>query len=309
MRVNVRHFFGLGVLLFAGCDDMVSQPKQTNYSPLVGPAAVPAGTVEYGSQEAEAPPLTLALIERGQERYRIYCTPCHSELGDGHGMVVQRGFPPPPSFHIDRLRGAPPQYFYDVITNGHGVMYSFADRVEPPRSLGHCCLYSRARAQSKRSACGPGAIRARGPAMRLGRAETSVWLVAFAGSLGSAIGWGVSPHGISACVVGSAHLLDRVADWKSRTHLHPCPHRRSLGLCDTRRARDRRCDAPARASAGTSAAFRAADALSLDASRDGGALGQSLLLERAVFLRSMAVLCDRLVGFGILGAAGSEARG
>jgi mono/diheme cytochrome c family protein len=46
-------------------------------------------------------------------------------------MIVQRGFPEPPSFHIDRLRAAPPQYFYDVITNGHGVMYSFADRVEP----------------------------------------------------------------------------------------------------------------------------------------------------------------------------------
>ena len=126
-----RHVLGSCVLLLAGCDDMVTQPKQMNYSPLVGPAATPAGTVQYGSEEAQAPPLTLALIERGQERYRIYCTPCHSELGDGHGMIVQRGFPAPPSFHIDRLRAAPPQYFYDVITNGHGVMYSFADRVEP----------------------------------------------------------------------------------------------------------------------------------------------------------------------------------
>ena len=79
----------------------------------------------------EPPPVTLALLERGQERYRIYCTPCHSELGDGRGMIVQRGFPAPPSFHIDRLRAAPPQYFYDVITQGHGVMYAFADRVQP----------------------------------------------------------------------------------------------------------------------------------------------------------------------------------
>jgi mono/diheme cytochrome c family protein len=77
------------------------------------------------------PPLTLALIERGQDRYRIYCAPCHSELGDGHGMIVQRGFPLPPSFQLDRLRKAPPQYFYDVMTQGYGVMYSFADRVEP----------------------------------------------------------------------------------------------------------------------------------------------------------------------------------
>lgn len=129
MSAKARHLLGLCVLLLAGCDDMVSQPKQTDYSPLVGPARVPTGTVEYGSQEAQAPPLTLALIERGQERYRIYCAPCHSELGDGHGMVVQRGFPQPPSFHIDRLRGAPARYFYNVITNGQGVMYPFADRV------------------------------------------------------------------------------------------------------------------------------------------------------------------------------------
>ena len=131
MSARARRLLGLCVLLLAGCDDMVSQPKQTDYSPLVGPAAVPSDMVEYGSQEPRVPALTLALLERGQERYRIYCAPCHSELGDGRGMIVERGFPPPPSFHIDRLRKAPPQYFYDVITRGHGVMYSFADRVEP----------------------------------------------------------------------------------------------------------------------------------------------------------------------------------
>jgi mono/diheme cytochrome c family protein len=80
---------------------------------------------------ARPPPVTMALLQRGQQRYRIDCTPCHSELGDGNGMVVQRGFPPPPSFHIDRLRQAPPQHFYDVITNGYGVMYSFAARITP----------------------------------------------------------------------------------------------------------------------------------------------------------------------------------
>jgi mono/diheme cytochrome c family protein len=124
-------FLGICLLLLAGCDDMVSQPKQTDYSPLQAPSVVPAGTVEYGSQEVGAPPLTLALLARGQERYRIYCTPCHAERGDGHGMIVQRGFPPPPSFHIDRLRAASPRYFYEVITHGYGVMYAFADRVEP----------------------------------------------------------------------------------------------------------------------------------------------------------------------------------
>jgi mono/diheme cytochrome c family protein len=110
---------------------MDNQPKQKVYSPLVGPAPVPSDTVEFQSQPVKAPAVTSALLERGQERYRIYCTPCHSELGDGHGMIVQRGFPPPPSFQSEPLRSAPPQHIYDVITRGYGVMYSFADRVQP----------------------------------------------------------------------------------------------------------------------------------------------------------------------------------
>jgi mono/diheme cytochrome c family protein len=119
------------LVALGGCDDMSNQAKQKAYSPDVGPANVPPGTVEFQDKPVQAPPVTLALLQRGQERFRIYCTPCHSELGDGHGMVVQRGFPPPPSYHIDRLRKVPAQYFYDVITNGHGAMYSFANRVQP----------------------------------------------------------------------------------------------------------------------------------------------------------------------------------
>ena len=57
--------------------------------------------------------------------------PCHSPLGDGDGMVARRGFPHPPSYHVPRLRQAPDRLFYDVITNGYGVMYSYADRVTP----------------------------------------------------------------------------------------------------------------------------------------------------------------------------------
>ncbi len=117
--------------LLAGCDDMTDQPKQKVYTPLVGPAKTPSGTVEYQEKPVQPPPVTLALLERGQERFRIYCTPCHSELGDGRGMIVQRGFPAPPSYHIDRLRQAPVQHFYDVITNGYGAMYSYANRVQP----------------------------------------------------------------------------------------------------------------------------------------------------------------------------------
>lgn len=110
---------------------MAHQPKQKVFGPLVGPGPVPGGTVEFQSHPSPAPAVTLALLERGQERYRIYCAPCHSELGDGRGMIVQRGFPPPPSYDIERLREAPPQHFYDVITRGYGAMYSFAERVAP----------------------------------------------------------------------------------------------------------------------------------------------------------------------------------
>ncbi len=121
----------VGLAVLCGCDDMSRQPKQAHYWPDAAPAKIPDGVVQYREPSIKAPPLTIALLERGQERFRIYCTPCHSELGDGHGMVVRRGFPPPPSYHIDRLREAPIQHFYDVITHGYGAMYPFADRVQP----------------------------------------------------------------------------------------------------------------------------------------------------------------------------------
>jgi mono/diheme cytochrome c family protein len=117
--------------LFIGCSDMSNQPKQKAYRPLASPALLPAGTVAFQAREESAPPVTPALLERGRERYDIYCAPCHSPIGDGQGMIVRRGFPPPPSYHIDRLRNAPPQHFYDVITQGFGAMYSYAGRVSP----------------------------------------------------------------------------------------------------------------------------------------------------------------------------------
>jgi mono/diheme cytochrome c family protein len=88
--------------------------------------------VEFQARPVEAPPVALALIERGQDRYRVYCAPCHAELGGGHGMVVQRGFPAPPSFQDASVRDASPEQLYDVISGGFGVMYPFADRVSPP---------------------------------------------------------------------------------------------------------------------------------------------------------------------------------
>ncbi|HLV81420.1 MAG TPA: cytochrome c, partial [Chthonomonadaceae bacterium] len=67
-----------------------------------------------------------------QQRFDIYCSPCHGQAGYVDGMIVQRGFPAPPSYHSDRLRKAPIGHFFDVMTNGYGIMYSYADRVTVP---------------------------------------------------------------------------------------------------------------------------------------------------------------------------------
>jgi mono/diheme cytochrome c family protein len=74
-------------------------------------------------------PVTREMLTRGQERFDIYCAVCHGRTGEGNGMIVQRGFPQPPSFHEQRLRDAPVGHFVDVITNGYGVMYPYASRV------------------------------------------------------------------------------------------------------------------------------------------------------------------------------------
>ncbi len=71
------------------------------------------------------------VIDRGQERFNIYCSPCHGQLGNGLGMVVQRGFKQPPSYHIDRLRQVGVGHFFDVMTNGYGAMWKYAAQVEP----------------------------------------------------------------------------------------------------------------------------------------------------------------------------------
>lgn len=72
-----------------------------------------------------------AILRRGQQRFNIYCTPCHSLIGDGNGMIVQRGYKQPPSFHEDRLRNAPLGHFYDVISNGFGAMPDYQAQIHP----------------------------------------------------------------------------------------------------------------------------------------------------------------------------------
>jgi mono/diheme cytochrome c family protein len=100
-------------------------------------APPPNGVVATGRRDdapvAEIPvPLTPALLARGRERFNAYCAPCHGEDGYGRGIVVRRGFPAPPSYHEQRLRDAPAGHFFDVITHGYGVMYSYSDRVAVP---------------------------------------------------------------------------------------------------------------------------------------------------------------------------------
>ncbi|HVO33612.1 MAG TPA: cytochrome c, partial [Elusimicrobiota bacterium] len=88
-------------------------------------------------------PVTPELLARGRERFDIFCSVCHGRLGDGQGMIVKRGFPTPPSYHTERLRKEPIGYFFDVMTNGFGKMYSYGDRV-PVRDRWAIAAYIRA---------------------------------------------------------------------------------------------------------------------------------------------------------------------
>lgn len=122
----------------AACDNMANQPKLNPYELPYGshvqwPATPPSHTIAHDEplRPPGPPPVTQALLERGQERFDIYCAPCHGRFGDGDGIIVQRGFPSPPSYYSAALREAPNQLFYDTITHGYGAMFSYADRIEP----------------------------------------------------------------------------------------------------------------------------------------------------------------------------------
>ena len=95
-------------------------------------------------------PVTKEVLERGRERYNIFCAPCHSRVGDGNGFIPSRGFArKPPSYHIPRLQKAPLGYFYDVITNGFGIMPDYASQI-PPRDRWNIVAYIRALAVESR---------------------------------------------------------------------------------------------------------------------------------------------------------------
>jgi len=90
-------------------------------------------TGKVGGKLAETFPFAITKddLDRGQQRFNIYCTPCHGRTGEGSGMVVQRGFKQPSSYHVDRLRQMPPGYFFEVITNGFGAMSDYRVQVTP----------------------------------------------------------------------------------------------------------------------------------------------------------------------------------
>jgi mono/diheme cytochrome c family protein len=103
-----------------------------------------AGYTELLPEGATAPfPITADVLARGQQGFNVFCSVCHGRLGNGEGMIVQRGFTRPPSFHIDRLRNAPDSHFYNVITHGYGAMFSYNDRV-PPNERWEIVAYIRA---------------------------------------------------------------------------------------------------------------------------------------------------------------------
>lgn len=156
MRTNLK--WGAVALILAGAvgcrQDMHDQPKYIPLRPSSffddGRSArpIPAGTVARGHLEADTAfytgkdangnyvdgfpfAVTKEVLLRGQERYNIFCTPCHDRTGTGNGIVVRRGFRHPPSYHIDRLRQAPNGYIFDVITNGFGAMQDYSAQVAP----------------------------------------------------------------------------------------------------------------------------------------------------------------------------------
>jgi mono/diheme cytochrome c family protein len=93
-------------------------------------------------------PVSAKLLTRGRERYDIFCAVCHDRTGSGNGMIVQRGFPRPPSFHQARMVAAPVGHYFDVITHGFGRMYSYGDRV-PPQDRWAIVAYIRALQRSQ----------------------------------------------------------------------------------------------------------------------------------------------------------------
>jgi len=165
-RARLTYPIILATLILASCrQDMQDQPRfkplaeSDFYADLRSARPPVEGTVARGQLDADVYfytgklgnnpgdfmpfPVTEDVLARGRERFNIYCAPCHSRLGDGNGMIVQRGFRAPPSYHTERLQKAPLGYFFDVMTNGFGAMPEYASQV-PPRDRWCIVAYIRA---------------------------------------------------------------------------------------------------------------------------------------------------------------------
>ena len=116
--------------------------EDTHFYTGKGPDGEPVDSFPY--------PVTTGMLEKGQERFNIFCSPCHDRAGTGYGMIIKRGFKKPPSLHIPRLREIQVGHLYDVITNGFGTMYSYASRI-PPRDRWAIVAYIRALQLSQRA--------------------------------------------------------------------------------------------------------------------------------------------------------------
>lgn len=103
--------------------------KIAPYTGLAEPGPVPVVVPSTQQGTTAMPPVNIAMIQRGQQRYNVFCSPCHDRVGNGRGMIVLRGFKQPPSIHEARLRSAPAAYFVQVMTEGFGVMPSYAEEV------------------------------------------------------------------------------------------------------------------------------------------------------------------------------------
>ena len=176
------------LLVLAGCDNMIHQDKKEAYADeSVGPGETPAHTVDYRSKPVVPPPVTLALLQRGQDRFRIFCTPCHSELGDGHGMIVQRGLPCPALLSHCPVAGGTGRAFLrrDDEWLRRDVLLRLPHRTRGP--LGHCRLYSCPAAQPIDHGGGFDA----GPAgvAAVNRADRYAVLCGLVGLLVAGIGW------------------------------------------------------------------------------------------------------------------------
>lgn len=119
-------------LFSSGTSDRPLVPDTVPRGYLHADTAMYDGKDQNGNPVTQFPfPITKDDLLRGQQRFNIYCAPCHGRLGTGGGVVVARGFTTPPTFHSDRLRNAPVGHFFDVITNGFGAMPDYSNQIEP----------------------------------------------------------------------------------------------------------------------------------------------------------------------------------